>query len=45
MMTSQILKSDDFTETQKSQYLETKTFFFKYKKSLITDQGLLYDKK
>ena len=27
MMTSQILKSVDFTKTQKSRYLESKTFF------------------
>ena len=44
MMTSQILKSVDFTETQKSRYLENETFF-KYKNSLITHQGLLCCKK
>ena len=46
MMTSLILKSADFTETQKSRYLENETFFLQKKKnSFITDQGLLYDKK
>ena len=36
MMTSQILKSVDFTKTQKSRYLENETlFFFKKKNSLI----------
>ena len=28
MMTSQILKSTDFTKIQKSRYLENETFFF-----------------
>ena len=28
MMTSQILKSADFTKTQKSRYLENETLFF-----------------
>ena len=28
MMTSQILKTVDFTKTQKSRYLENKTLFF-----------------
>ena len=28
MMTSQILKSVDFTKTQKSRYLENETLFF-----------------
>ena len=32
MMTSQILKSLDFTKTQKSRYLENKTFFLQIKK-------------
>ena len=31
-MTSQILKSVDFTETQKSRYIEKKTFFLQIKK-------------
>ena len=31
MMTSQILKSVDFTKTQKSRYLENKTFFLQVK--------------
>ena len=44
MMTSQILKSVDFTKTQKSTYFENKTFFLQTKK-LIINQGLLYCKK
>ena len=32
MMTSQILKSPDFTKTQKSRYLENETFFLQIKK-------------
>ena len=41
-----ILKSVDFTKTQKSQYLETETLFFlQIKNSLITHQGLHYGKK
>ena len=32
MMTSQILKSVDFTKTQKSRYLEDETFFLQIKK-------------
>ena len=43
MMMSQILKSSDFTKTQKSRYLENETFFLQIKK-LATYQGLLYDK-
>ena len=44
MMMSQILKSVDFTKTQKSRYLENKTFFLQIKKILlITLQGLLFD--
>ena len=31
MMTSQILKSVDFTKTQKSRYLENETFFLQIK--------------
>ena len=34
MMTSQILKSGDFTKTQKSTYLECETFFLHIKHSL-----------
>ena len=48
MLTPQILKSENFTKTQKSRYLENKIFFFKKKKeqkSLIAHQGLLYGKK
>ena len=46
MMTSQILKSVDFTKTQKSRYLENETLFFLQikKNSIITHQGLLYRK-
>ena len=47
MMKSQILKFVNFTETQKSRYLENKKklfFFSNKKKSLITYQGLLYAK-
>ena len=47
MMTSQILKSVNFTETQKSRYLENEILFSSSnkKKLLITHQGLLYNKK
>ena len=48
MLTPQILKSVNFTKTQKSRYLENKIFFLqkkKKKKSLIAHQGLLYGKK
>ena len=39
MMTAQILKSVDFTKTQKSVYLENETFFLQIKKkSLITQK-------
>ena len=44
MMMLQILKSVDFTKTPKSRYLENKTFCLQIKKSLITHQGILYDK-
>ena len=45
MMTSQILKSVDFTKTQKSKYLENETLFFlQIKNQLITHQELLYCK-
>ena len=33
MMTSQILRSADFTKTHKSRYPENKTFFFQIKKN------------
>ena len=33
MITSQILKLADFTKTQKSRYLENKTFFLQITKS------------
>ena len=46
MITSQILKFVDFTEKQRSRNLKNETLFFlQMKKSLITDQGLFYDKK
>ena len=46
MMTSHILKSVDFTKTEKSRYLENETLFFlQMKNSLISHQGLLYGKK
>ena len=45
MMTSQVLKSVNFPETQKSRYLENKTFFLQIKKSLITHEGLRYCEK
>ena len=35
MMTSQILKSVDFTKTQKARYLENKTLFFLQIKKFI----------
>ena len=36
----------DFTKTQKSRYLENETLFFpQINNSLITHQGLLYEKK
>ena len=46
MVTSQILKSVNFTKTEKSRYLENETMFFlQIKKSAITHQGLFYSKK
>ena len=45
MMTSQILRSVNFSNTQKSRYLESETFFLQIKKPLITYQGLRYGKK
>ena len=42
MMTSHILKSMDFSKTQKSRYLENEIF---KENSLITPQELLYGKK
>ena len=47
MMTSQILKSADFTETQKSWYLENKTRFFLQIKKFIkyTSRATLYNKE
>ena len=43
--TSQILKSVDFTRTQKSRYLENEILFFLQVKKFVTHQGLLYGKK
>ena len=37
MMTSQILKSVDFTKTQKFRYLENETLFFLQIKKFIND--------
>ena len=46
MMTSQILKSVDFTKTQKARCLKNETLvFFKQKKSLNKYQELLQGKK
>ena len=46
VMTSQILRSVDFTKTQKSRYLKNETLsFLQIKNSLITHQRLLYCKK
>ena len=45
MMASQVLKSVNFPETQKSRYLENKTFFLQMKKSLIAHEGLRYCEK
>ena len=45
MMTSQILKPVNFTKTQKSWCLESKTFFLQIKKLLIKHQWLLYEKE
>ena len=44
-MTSQILKSKDFTKTQKSRYLENETFFIQIKKSInYTSKAILWQK-
>ena len=47
MTTSKILKSVDFTKTQKSRYLESETLFFLQikKNPLIAHHGLLCGKK
>ena len=45
MMTSQTLKSVDFTKAQKSRYLDNETLFsFRIKKSLTAHQRLLHGK-
>ena len=45
-MTSQILRSVDFTKSRKPRYLENETSFsLQIKKSLITHQRLLSNKK
>ena len=41
MMISQILKSVDFTKTQKSRYLENKTFFLQIKKIIYQKTTLM----
>ena len=44
-MTSQILKSVDFTKTQKSWFLENETFFLQIKKFInYTSRGILWQK-
>ena len=47
VMTSQILKSEDFTKTQKSRYLKNKTLFFLQIKKFInyTSRAALLQKK
>ena len=45
MVASQILKSVDFTKTQKVRYLEKETLFLQKKKFLITHEGLHDSKK
>ena len=46
MVTSQILKSADFTKAQKYKYLENETIFLiQIKKMLNTHKRLLHDKK
>ena len=45
MMTSQVLKSVDFTKTQKSRYLENETFFLQIKKFInYTSKATLLQK-
>ena len=45
MMTSQILQFVDFTKTQKSKYLENKTFFLQIKKFInYTSRATLWQK-
>ena len=45
MMTSQVLKSVDFTKTQKSRYLENETFFLQIKKFInYTSRATLLQK-
>ena len=46
MMTSQILKSADFTKIQKSQYLENETLFFLQIKKFInyTSRAILWQR-
>ena len=39
MMTSQILKSADYTKTQRSRYLENETFLLQIKKKKINIKG------
>ena len=46
MMASQILKSEDFTKTQKSRYFENETLFFLQIKKIVnyTSSTTLYQK-
>ena len=45
MMMSQILKSVDFTKTQKSRYVENETFFLQIKKFINYTSRATYGKK
>ena len=45
MMMSQIFQFVDVTTTEKSKYLENKTFFLQIRKSLITHQGAYFISK
>ena len=46
LMTSQILKSEDFTKTQKSRYFENETFFLQLKQIInYTSRTTLLQKK
>ena len=44
VMMSQLLKSADFTKTQKSRYLENKRLFFLQIKKIITSRATLLEK-
>ena len=46
MVTPQILKSADFTKTQKSRYLKNKRFFLQIKKFInYTPKATLWEKR